>query len=194
MAEIRYHTIDYLAAGNERQRSAYEALRSLGVFPSLQAFNPILVGTVPIGIDIAGSDLDIACEVMDMAAFVRIANELYGEHEGFRCIRRMKDGMERTVVNFAYNGWPIEIFGQPVPTKRQNGYMHMIVEAKILGLLGSTAKEEIRLLKFSGLKTEPAFGQFLGLQGDAYKILLDMYHWSDKRLMHMTKKSKTDPS
>lgn len=50
----------YLAAGNERQRSAYRVLTELGLLERLASFNPILVGTVPLGIDIPDSDLDVA--------------------------------------------------------------------------------------------------------------------------------------
>lgn len=187
--EERFHTINYLAEGNETQRSAYEILMKLKVIQSLRSYDPILIGTVPVDLNIAGSDLDIACEVSDMKVFVQRAYELYGACDGYRCIHRMKDEVDRAVVHFVYAGWPIEIFGQPVPTKQQNGYKHMIVEARILELLGNERKEQIKLLKRSGLKTEPAFGQLLGLQGDPYRALLDMYHWTDEQLLHMVKMS-----
>lgn len=123
--ENRYETIAYLADGNERQRSAYKALERLGVMQILQPYKPVLVGTVPIELDIAGSDLDIVCEVFDGVAFARMTTEHYGYCEGFRSNRRVKDALERVVINFVYEDWPIEIFGQPMPAKRQNGYKHM---------------------------------------------------------------------
>ncbi|WP_343643838.1 DUF4269 domain-containing protein [Chryseobacterium sp.] len=55
--------IDYLKDGNERQKRAYEILTKYRVFEKLKDYSPILAGTVPIEIDIKGSDLDLIFEV-----------------------------------------------------------------------------------------------------------------------------------
>lgn len=66
--------------------------------------------------------------------------------------------------------------------KKQNGYKHMIIEERILNILGEKSREWIKDLKRTGLKTEPAFTKLLKLQGDPYDILLEMYEWDDKKL------------
>jgi hypothetical protein len=60
---IDFTTIDYLKNGNAKQRRAYEVLTKHKLFEKLKYYPPILAGTIPIEIDIEGSDLDIICEV-----------------------------------------------------------------------------------------------------------------------------------
>src|SRR5262249_21108876 len=48
-----------LLDGTATQRAAYHALEALRVFALLGAFDPILAGTIPLDIDVPGSDLDV---------------------------------------------------------------------------------------------------------------------------------------
>jgi hypothetical protein len=48
----------------------------------------------------------------------------------------------------------------------------MIKEAEILHYYGQELREKVINLKLSGLKTEPAFCQVLGIAGDPYEELL----------------------
>ncbi|MBO9693726.1 DUF4269 domain-containing protein [Chryseobacterium sp.] len=167
--------IDYLKDGNERQRKAYEILTKHHFFEKLKAYSPILAGTVPIEIDIEGSDLDIIFEVdlrfeedfLDDLMFSRlIPNDLETKVEypiinGEKCI----------TLNFMLGEFPIEIFGQNKPTIEQNAYLHMITEYKILKEKGEEFKQKIIELKKQGIKTEPAFGMLLGLE-NPYEDLL----------------------
>ena len=61
----------YLTRGNARQQRAYRALQSLGIFRILRDYTPILTGTIPLNIDIRGSDLDVICAAHDLEAFTR---------------------------------------------------------------------------------------------------------------------------
>jgi hypothetical protein len=180
----------YLMHGNPRQRESYAVLKKLGIFEQLSAFTPVLAGTVPLDIDIAGSDLDILLEVYDLESAGKLLSRLYGHLDRYSC--RIKDtaGTSRIVARFGWQGWPVEIFGMAEPVERQNGYRHMVVEARILQLLGEKAKEQIRMMKRKGLKTEPAFAALLGLQGDPYEELLRMYYWSDEEFGRLVDKWK----
>jgi len=53
----------------ERLLHAHQILQELKVSEILLAYSPTLAGTVPIGIDIPGSDLDIICEVYHLPGF-----------------------------------------------------------------------------------------------------------------------------
>ncbi|UVI32753.1 DUF4269 domain-containing protein [Paenibacillus spongiae] len=181
--ENRFFSLDYLSVGNDRQKHAYRVLNELGTLESLQPYHPLLVGTVPIGIDIAGSDLDIICEARDMDRFEETVKQLYQTYENYRLRRRSVHGIERIVAGFTYEGWPIEIFGQPVVTTHQNGFRHMVVEYRILEALNDEGKARIRQLKETGLGTEPAFGVYLSIQDDPYPFLLRMYDWEDEELL-----------
>ncbi|MGV2488720.1 UNVERIFIED_CONTAM: DUF4269 domain-containing protein, partial [Bacillus mycoides] len=58
---MNFDNIEYLQHGNNRQRQAYSILTNNQILSKLKQFDPILVGTIPINIDIENSDLDIIC-------------------------------------------------------------------------------------------------------------------------------------
>src|SRR5690554_4650139 len=157
--ENLFFSIEYLSQGNQRQREAFEVLSETGIFEILKEYTPILVGTIPIVIDIPESDLDIICEVYDFGKFKDILNHFFREMDVFKYSFESASEEPRLVCNFCYKGWLFEIFGQSKPTVEQNGFKHMIIENRILKIIGSRSNEWIRDLKKSGLKTEPAFGK-----------------------------------
>ncbi len=176
--------IEYLMEGNPRQREVYQVLRRLGVMEVLAPYRPALVGTIPLDVDIPGSDLDVVCHVKEgeRETFGALLQDTYGSSGDFEYAAREVDGLLRQVGRFRYEGWAVEIFGQVLPVEEQNGYRHMVVEHRLLGLLGDRGREAIRRLKLQRFKTEPAFAQLLRLKGDPYRTLLDMYHWSPEQL------------
>ena len=180
---IDFRDIAYLRDGNARQRAAYQALDELGVIERLADYGPVLAGTVPLNVDVAGSDLDILCEVHDFARFEADLAAAFGHCEGFRVTapRRRMGGVSMT-ASFDHGGFTIEPFGQPLPAERQSAYRHMVIEARLLALGGAALRRRIVALKRSGVKTEPAFAQCLGLDGDPYLALLDLEALDDSRL------------
>jgi hypothetical protein len=184
--------IKYLSQGNQRQREAYEVLVEIRMFEILKEYTPILVGTIPIDIDIPESDLDIICEVYEFKKFEEVIEQSFQDMNEFGLSFKTVNDIPRIVCNFHYKGWMIEVFGQPVPTIQQNGYKHMIIENRILKICGNKGNEIIRDLKKAGLKTEPAFGKLLNLGGNPYEILLDMYSWGDQKLMEYMRVNSVD--
>lgn len=176
--------IDYLMEGNPRQQEVYRALCRLGVMEVLGPYQPVLVGTVPLDVDIPGSDLDVVCHVEQerREVFEALLKGTFGSCEDFEYAAREVDGLLRQVGRFRYEGWVVEVFGQPLPVEEQNGYRHMVVEHRLLELLDDKGREAIRSLKLQGFKTEPAFARLLRLEGDPYKELRDMYLWSPEQL------------
>ncbi len=106
-AAIDWRDISYLARGNARQQKAYRALQSLDLFNILRAYAPVLAGTVPLGIDIEGSDLDIICEAHELAAFERAVSDAFAAREGFRIEWLAVKGMPTVLARFAFDGLPI---------------------------------------------------------------------------------------
>jgi hypothetical protein len=174
-----WRDITYLTRGNSRQRKAYAVLRALRVFDILRAYDPVLVGTIPIAIDIETSDLDIIGAVYDPAAFEREVAAAFGSCEGFRVVCKTVEGVPRVVADFFYAGFAIQLFGQPRAVEDQNGYRHMVVEARLLEIGGEAARDAIRRLKRAGLKSEPAFARYFGLDGDPYVTLLELASLSE---------------
>lgn len=169
-----WRNIDDLIHGTAVQKEVYNLLLELNIMNLLKDYNPLLVGTIPLGIQVEGSDLDIICEVYDPVKFKALVVRYFGAMEGFVSESRVVQGIPRTKINFMVKGWPIELFGQPRRTELQNGYLHMIVEAEILAQMDDDFRERIILLKSSGWKTEPAFAKAMGLEGDPYEALLGL--------------------
>lgn len=168
---IDFSDIGYLAKGNLRQQNVYEVLVKSEIMRRLSDFDPILVGTFPIGIDVASSDLDVACHFEDKAIFVQRLKSEFSQEQQFDLRQSEIGGMESVVCNFCFSGYKFEIFGQPIPVRSQMGYRHMMVEHKILREKGEEFRNAIVRLKSSGMKTEPAFAKLLGLK-DGYLELL----------------------
>jgi hypothetical protein len=170
---MNFSTIDYLKNGTPKQIQAFEVLTRNKVLTNLAEFDPILVGTIPINIDIENSDLDIICYWKNKTEFIDKLNSVFGDKSEFKIRERLINNQESVIANFKIDDFEIEIFGQNIPTKNQNGYRHMIIEHEILQSKGENFRLEVIKLKQNGHKTEPAFGILLGFKNDPYRELLD---------------------
>ncbi|MBC5636468.1 DUF4269 domain-containing protein [Ornithinibacillus sp. BX22] len=167
-----FDSLKVLKAGSKRQQKAYDAIRKLNVLQDLAPYHPVLCGTLPLGIDVEQSDLDIIMEVHDYQGFTKKLISLYQDKKDFRWKETEIRGERVIKANFHYFGFDFELFGQAVPTDKQNAYRHMVIEHKLLEEYPQI-KEQVIQLKQQGVKTEPAFCQVLGIQGnDPYKDLL----------------------
>ncbi|AYQ33619.1 DUF4269 domain-containing protein [Runella sp. SP2] len=167
---MKFDTIDYLQTGNERQQRAYDVLTNHRILAQLAPFSPVLVGTIPINIDIESSDLDVICQWSDKSEFATALHSLFGHYPNFTFWENPTH--QAVVAHFIVDGFEIEVFGQNIPIKNQNAYRHMLVEDKLLAQHGETFRQQIVSLKQQGYKTEPAFALALGLEGDPYLALL----------------------
>ena len=181
----KWKDISYLLDGNIKQKKAYKILNELKVFDILQGYNPILVGTIPINIDIENSDLDIICEVYDFNEFENIIKNEFGKMKKFKLYKEVKDRNIIISGNFIYDKFIIEIFGQGLPTIMQNGYKHMLIENRILNICGKEFRDEILSLKKAGIKTEPAFAKCLNIKGNPYDELLKLDSLTDKEIFEL---------
>ena len=162
--------LTYLRQGSAQQRRAYDLLQRRELLPRLSIYNPVLVGTFPLDLTVPGSDLDIICEVLDWATF-RQALAGFAAFPGY-AVRPAATAEPALVASFEVEGLAVEVFGQGLPTARQNGYRHLVVEARLLAAGGAALRQRVLALKAKGVKTEPAFAQVLGLAGDPYQVLL----------------------
>lgn len=150
----------------------------------LGPFSPTLVGTFPLGLQIEGSDLDIACSAQDLAVF-EVALQACLDAHGVTDARseRLALAPEASVTLVrAPDGAAIEVFCQATPVYAQAGFRHMIVEGRLLALGGEELRDLVCARKRAGQKTEPAFAGILGLIGDPYAALLALERWDDERL------------
>jgi len=167
---IDFKDISYLKSGNERQQKVYQLLIAHAIFEKLDKYKPILVGTIPINIDIENSDLDIICYVQNNEQFRYDLVHHFQQEKEFVISNNIK--FSALKANFFVDDFEIEIFGQKTPTEKQNAYRHMLIEHQILLEKGEDFRLQIVELKNLGYKTEPAFAKLLSLEGNAYEALL----------------------
>ena len=179
---LHWQSLQY---GNPRQRVAYQTLYNLRIMEILDEYSPILVGTIPIEIDVENSDLDIICTAQDLQVFEAVVQKQFGNQPDFQLKYKIIREEPTFIANFNHNNFEIELFAQNVPTIQQNAYIHMIIEHRLLKLGGEALRKTIRQLKQDGIKTEPAFTQFLGLEGDPYLALLDIVSWDNDALQNL---------
>lgn len=166
-------TIDYLKIGTNKQQKAFEVLNENLIFQNLSEFTPVLVGTIPLNIDIPSSDLDIACYWKDKNHFEEIIKNAFGKERNFQISETSISGEATIIANFFLGNFEIEIFGQHIPVSQQNGFRHMTMEYQILEEQGEEFRKKIIKLKMQGYKTEPAFAKLLHLSGNPYEAILN---------------------
>jgi hypothetical protein len=154
--------------------AAIATLEAIRAFDHLAPFDPLLIGTFPLGLTVPGSDLDIACHMPDPASARAKLGRAFGQCAGFRESLSRRGGVPTLVVGFEAGGHAVEIFGQPVPAMAQFGHRHLRAEHLLLWRHGAALRAAVLALKRRGMKTEAAFARALGLPaGDAYRQVLD---------------------
>ncbi|MFC3441632.1 DUF4269 domain-containing protein [Sphingobium rhizovicinum] len=154
-----------------------QALARSDALARLALFDPHVVGTPPLGIDLPASDIDIVCEAPDLPAFAAHLRAAFCDEADFALHER--PDLDAVIASFTAHGWPFEIFGQNRPIARQDGWRHFQIEERLLRIGGTRLRAAIVDLRHSGLKTEPAFASLLGLAGDPYAALLELDSESD---------------
>ncbi|MDQ0352162.1 hypothetical protein J2R98_001996 [Alkalibacillus filiformis] len=158
--------------GNNRQQKALTAINELNILNDLSRYDPILCGTIPLQIDIEDSDLDIIFYVTNFSEFEDKVLKLYSHLSDFKLERKRIRDEDVVKANFNFKGFEFEMFGQNQPTHKQHAYLHMIVQAEVLKR-DESMKCKVIELKEKGYKTEPAFCEVLGIDGDPYIGLLE---------------------
>ena len=182
---MNWRTIEYLRLGTERQQAAYLCLSRYNILGMLSQFDPVLVSTVCIDIDVPTSDLDVICYAPERALFEETLKSLFQKYPAFRLLHS-EDPFSSVVCSFFLEPFEIEIFGCDVPVEEQAAYRHLTAISRLLSSpKGEWLREEIRSLKCSGVKTEPAVAKLLGLTGDPYEAVLKLNGVEDDELRRL---------
>lgn len=157
-------------------------MRRSQVIDRLAAFDPRVVGTLPLGVAVADSDIDIVCHAVDPIGFARTLWWHFSGADGFALWQWTGKGRP-VVARFEVFGWPFEIFGSAEPVEEQAAWRHFVVERRLLALGGAPLRRDVMALRMAGHKTEPAFAKALGLAGsDPYVAMLILHDLSDSQL------------
>jgi hypothetical protein len=161
-----------------------QAIDRLRVIDVLREHDPHIAGTLPLGIDVPGSDIDLLCHAPDADAFAQLVWSAFGDQSGFSI--RQWTGDERPVIaSFEAHGWPFELFGHPSPVPLQQGWRHFEVQRRLLTLGGTRFRRAVMQRRRRGAKTEPAFAAALRLDGDPYAGLLAVHSWDNRQLSRL---------
>ncbi|MGL5278423.1 MAG: DUF4269 domain-containing protein [Cetobacterium sp.] len=184
----KFKNIEYLKNGNLKQMQSYKILKKIDIFNILKEFKPILVGTIPIEIDIEKSDLDIVCQINleNKESLKNIIIKNFSQLKDFKISDKFLSD-EVVITNFFVDNIEIEIYASKLIPAQTNGYRHMIIESRLLNCANSKFKEMIIILKREGVKTEPAFAKLLKLTGNPYEELLNLEILSDKEIVDKLK-------
>lgn len=167
---INFKDIGYLKSGNSKQRKVYRILNESKILETLKDFHPLVVGTIPIGIDLPESDVDIILESNNLGELKKMLLEKFNDFTNFQFHFFKEDEL---VCTFEIEDLPFEIYATNLPTEMQNGYLHMLKEYEIIQIKDSDFIHQIKELKRKGMKTEPAFCQLLGIKGNPYDAILN---------------------
>ena len=148
-------------------------LDGLSLLRVLRKFKPCVIGTPPLNLDIDTSDIDIACSAEDLFHFRHCSHQNFGKLKNYRCYDSIAQNLPAVIVQFYSMGWDIELFCQTIPTEQQWGVRHFKIEQRLLAL-EPRLRIAVQQLKQKGIKTEPAFAQILGLEGDPYTAMLEL--------------------
>ncbi|MBC9795637.1 DUF4269 domain-containing protein, partial [Sinomicrobium weinanense] len=152
---IDFEDITYLKTGSEIQKKTYQVLTEHSILKQLNAYDPVLAGTIPLDMAIEDSDLDIICYWEDKETFIRNLKDCFGNYPGFLLKTKTISGSDTVLARFDADGFKIEVFGQDIPVCEQAAYIHMIAEDSLLQERGKIFRQRILDLKRKGHKTEP---------------------------------------
>jgi hypothetical protein len=161
-----------------------EALRRSEIMTALADFDPHVAGTLPLGLDLPSSDIDVLCCAFDPDAFAAVLWAAFSGEANFS-IRRRIEADRPVIASFTAHGWMFQVFGQAMPVCEQNGWRHLRVEQRLLDLGGPAFRAAVMRERSGGMKTEPAFAAVLRLKGDPYRALLDLEGCADESLIRL---------
>lgn len=140
----------------------------------LRDYQPVLAGTLPLDLFVEESDLDILCCSTNLPAVNNLLHKGFSHFKNFKAVLKKINETDTLIVQFHFQGFQFEIFVQPLATRRQTAFLHLVKEFDILERFPQL-RNEILKLKQSGFKTEPAFAKVLALPGDPFQAILNFH-------------------
>lgn len=171
---VKFHLLSLKSVVTlEANARVWGAIQRSGLLADFHEFEPLIAGTFPIALDVAGSDVDVMMSGIHWERIGRMLNERLASRADFQLRSMIRDGRETVIARFREGDVPFEIFVQKdISSVRQTAYRHFQVEERFLKLGGEKFLSSLQQLRRQGLKTEPAFAQVLGLSGDPFQQLL----------------------
>ena len=164
-----------------RRPSYLDAIERTRLLAVLAAFDPHVAGSLPLGLDLPSSGIDVLCHAPDPVAFAWTLWHACASRRHFS-IRQWIDRTRPVIASFEADGWRFELFGATQPVRQQDGWRHFDVERRLLLLGGAAFRCSVMGHRARGLKTEAAFAAALGLRDDPYAAMSRLYDHGDPKL------------
>ncbi len=173
---VKFHHLSLESViGMETAVQAYNALRASNILNCLHEFQPLIAGTIPLGLDLPQSDLDIIVSAWSLPKLQDAVRERYGACAEFHDQVTTVHMEASYVARFYVDEIKFEVFGQEKSSVLGQAYQHFLIEERLLKVHGDSLRQRVmQLRQTENLKTEPAFAKALGLCGDPYMELLKL--------------------
>ncbi len=181
---IKFHNISLKSVINFELRPKFAMLvTELNLFEIFKDKNPFIAGSIPLAIDVSGSEIDFLVSYQNGFDFKSKCTELFGGLPGFEMSQGHANGADYSLCRFNHHEIPFQIFSSVGSTYSQNGFLHFQIEEKLLKYGAINWHNDIINLKSSGLKTEPAFAKLINQDAvDPYLYLLELQKKSIRQL------------
>lgn len=165
------NVMELLRTGSEKQRNVLQLFHKLNIAAQFKENHPVICGTIPLGIDLEDSDVDVIMQTENHSFLLERWERLYGGFSNFKTVEKYIRGRKVAKANFRYGGLEWELFAQNQPVTEQHAWLHMFIEYRILRE-DPALKPIILQKKKDGFSTEAAFCDPLEIEGDPYEGLL----------------------
>ncbi len=166
----------------ETNHKIFQVLTQHQILKLLKKYNPLIAGTFPLGISNLESDVDILLSGSNLSEIAKTIKSHFGDLSEFFLTMKVVEEEPTVLARFVIDEVKIELFAQKIPSVSQAAYKHFLVEERLLKYGKDSLKKKILSLRNHGLKTEPAFGQALGLRTNPYYELLNLQKLSESEL------------
>jgi hypothetical protein len=120
----------------------YPRLQASGLLDTLSPYTPVLVGAYPLGVAAEGTPIEIVCRAVDLAAFGRVLERMYGTGEGFALHPGALDDEEAVFAEFTLDGLPLEVAAQREHVHRRLGAATLGI-ARVLEEEGEPSRQRL---------------------------------------------------
>ena len=182
---LKFHHLSLESVINTEKSKAFSALHSSAILKDFKKYRPLVAGTIPLGVEVADSDLDILMTSENLHELRDQLTLSYSGEENFSNSIKAFSGADTLLCNFTHQGTDFEIFAQSCESVQQTAYAHFQIEERLLKIKGPNFRQQILKLRQEGSKTEPAFATALGIDADPYLTLLKLQKLSNRDLQRL---------
>lgn len=174
-----------LARGTERQRRAFEAIESSALIESLKNHSPVLIGAIPLDVDVDTSPIEVVCSSENLEAFAQSLRERWAFADGFKLIHTVANGQPAIKARFRSLGFDVRILAQAMSVFQQPKVVTLLLAARLLTFAPSGARDEIRARIGRGEALEEAVANCFEIEteGEALEALLRLARQSDREIL-----------